>query len=258
MADHLVIGDPHAVPDQSNERFDWIGKLALDRRPSTIVCMGDLGDMESLSSYDRGKKDFEGRRFKRDIEAVHDALERMNAPIDSHNEQCARNKKAQYKPRKVMILGNHDDRISRAINLHPELDGTIGLDNLKYKEYGWEVIPYLQSIEIDGIFYSHYFPSGVKGEAVSGLNVAQALLAKNMVSSTVGHNHLLDYAIRVTPDGRQLMALSAGCYFDFPMKYASHTEHMWWKGLVMCNDVVNGTYNLETMHINKVKALYGG
>ena len=62
MATHLVIGDPHCTPRTSNERFLWAGRLAADVRATHIICMGDFCSMDSLSSYDRGKKSFEGIR----------------------------------------------------------------------------------------------------------------------------------------------------------------------------------------------------
>jgi len=77
MATHLVIGDPHCNPKASNDRFLWAGKLAKDLKPDTIVCMGDFSSLDSLSSYDKGKKSFEGRRYKKDIDHAHDALEKF-------------------------------------------------------------------------------------------------------------------------------------------------------------------------------------
>ena len=59
MATHLVIGDPHCTPKANNDRFLWAGKFAHDLKPDTIVCMGDFASMDSLSSYDKGKKSFE-------------------------------------------------------------------------------------------------------------------------------------------------------------------------------------------------------
>jgi hypothetical protein len=75
LTDHLVIPDPHATPGVSNDRFEWAGRLVVDRQPSTIVCLGDLWDMASLSSYDKGKKSFEGRKYVNDIKVGVDALE---------------------------------------------------------------------------------------------------------------------------------------------------------------------------------------
>ena len=77
----LVIGDPHAHPDYDNSRFTALGKFIAKERPQVIVCIGDMADMPSLSSYDRGTKGFEGRRYKKDVKAVIDAQKKLFAPI---------------------------------------------------------------------------------------------------------------------------------------------------------------------------------
>jgi hypothetical protein len=248
----------HCKPEVTNERLTWAAKLVLDHRPDVVVCLGDFYDLPSLSSYDKGKKTGEGRRIKEDLDAGEDGLIKFNAPINEYNEICRKNKKAQYKPRMVMIGANHDfGRINRAINMSPELEGIISVDSLKYKEYGWEVIDYQIPIEIDGIWYCHFFPSGVKGEPISGINLATSLLAKNMVSSTVGHSHLLDYAIKITPSGKRVHGLSAGCFFTHPEEYAKATEHLWWRGLAIKHNVKDGDYDLELMSMNRLKEAYG-
>ncbi len=65
MATHLVMGDPHCTPKANNDRFLWAGKLARDLKPDTIICMGDLSSMDSLSSYDRGKNPLRAEDIKR-------------------------------------------------------------------------------------------------------------------------------------------------------------------------------------------------
>lgn len=257
MTNHLVIGDPHAQYDISNDRFTWLGKLIIDKKPDKIICLGDFADMASLSSYDKGRKSFEGRRFKADINICVDALKRINLPIDKYNDRQRKKKKPLYQPEKYMMVGNHDDRINTAIQLHPELEGTISVEDLQYEEYGWKVTPYRQMTIIDGIAYSHSFPSGVKGEPISGPNIANALLTKLMMSATVGHIHLFDYAIRTKPDGSRCMALSPGCYFEHSMPFAIHTEYMYWRGVVMKHNVNDGVYDLEQISMNEIRRKYG-
>lgn len=258
MITHLILGDVHVKPGISNERLLWAGRLALDRRPDVIICMGDFGDMESLCSYDMGKKDFEGRRYDADVKAVHDALNLFNKPFFEYNEVAKVNKKAQYKPRRVLLGGNHDEgRINRVIQLHPELAGTVKIEDLQYKEAGWEYIPFRTAIEIDGIHYCHYFASGVKGEPIGGFTVASQLLAKNLVSSTVGHNHIFDFAMRAKPTGEKCLGLSTGCYMEHRERYAEPMDHLWWRGLIVKNNVQNGFYDLEQLSIQRVKELYG-
>ena len=245
MATHLVIGDPHCNPKASNDRFLWAGKLARDLKPDTIICMGDFSSLDSLSSYDKGKKSFEGRRYKKDIDHAHDALEKFNKGLNGR------------RPRKVMLLGNHEDRIDRIVDETPELDGTISTKDLNFKEYGWEVIPYQEPISINGVHYCHNYPTGIMGKPISGDNIARSLLLKNKVSSTVGHCHLFDYSMCTIPTGRKVLGLSAGCYLHHKEDYARNTQRLWWSGLIVKRNVRQGEYDIETIEYNTVKRRYG-
>ena len=245
MATHLVIGDPHCNPKASNDRFLWAGKLARDLKPDTIICMGDFSSMDSLSSYDKGKKSFEGRRYKKDIDHAHDALEKFNKGLNGRRS------------RKVMLLGNHEDRIDRIVDETPELDGTISTKDLKFKEFGWEVFAYQEPVAIDGVHYCHNYPTGIMGKPISGDNIARSLLLKNKVSSTVGHCHLFDYSMCTIPSGRKVLGLSAGCYLHHKEDYAKNTQRMWWSGLIVKRNVRNGEYDIETIEYNAVRREYG-
>ena len=244
MATHLVIGDPHCNPKASNDRFLWAGKLARDLKPDTIICMGDFSSMDSLSSYDKGKKSFEGRRYKKDIDHAHDALEKFNKGLNGRRS------------RKVMLLGNHEDRIDRIIDETPELDGTISTKDLKFKEFGWEVFAYQEPVAIDGVHYCHNYPTGIMGKPISGDNIARSLLLKNKVSSTVGHCHLFDYSMCTIPSGRKVLGLSAGCYLHHKEDYARNTQRLWWSGLIVKRNVRQGEYDIETIEYNTVKRRY--
>jgi len=245
MATHLVIGDPHCNPKASNDRFLWAGKLARDLKPDTIICMGDFSSLDSLSSYDKGKKSFEGRRYKKDIDHAHDALEKFNKGLNGRRS------------RKVMLLGNHEDRIDRIVDETPELDGTISTKDLKFKEFGWEVFAYQEPVAIDGVHYCHNYPTGIMGKPISGDNIARSLLLKNKVSSTVGHCHLFDYSMCTIPSGRKVLGLSAGCYLHHKEDYARNTQRLWWSGLIVKRNVKQGEYDIETIEYNTVKRRYG-
>ena len=253
----LVIGDPHTSPYFDNRRFDWLGNAILELDPDIVLCTGDMADFHSLSSYDKGRKSGELRRYRADVNSVIDALGKINKPLDDYNKQRKNIRKAKRRwPRRVITLGNHSYRLTRAIDLSPELEGTISIDDLKLEEHGWEVYPYRQPIEIEGIWCCHSFSSGVNGMAISGFNIAASLLTKNSVSSLVGHSHLLDWAVRSKPNGEKLMALSAGCYLEEPT-FSDATENLWWKGLCMLHNVKNGCWDLETIEMERVKKLYG-
>ena len=157
----LVIPDAQVKPDVPLDHLLHVGKFIADKKPDVIVCIGDFADMPSLSSYDKGKKSFENRRYIKDIESVHLAMGLMMQPIKKEIKRLKRNKKKQWRPRFVMTLGNHCERINRAIENDAILEGVISMDDLPYED--WEVYPFLEVVEIGGVSFSHYFTSGPMG-----------------------------------------------------------------------------------------------
>jgi len=242
---HMIIGDSHSKPGVSNERFSILGEYALKHRPDVIIDMGDWGDMESLCSYDKGTKGFEGRRYTADVEAAREARALFNAPIDKYNARQRSHGHKQYLPRKVALLGNHENRINRAMSLQPELDGVLSTSDLGAEDYGWDLRPFLEPVKIDGINYAHYFPSGVMGRPIGGVNAARRMVAINYESSTAAHSHLLNYSRDTSVSGVGRNGLVAGCCFEHHEDYAGEANKMYWRGVIMKHNVVDGDYDPE-------------
>ena len=233
----LIVGDPHAHPDYDNTRFEALGKFIASARPHIVVCMGDLGDMPSLSSYDRGTRGFEGRRYQKDVDVVLDAQERL-----FHHTKKARGYSAKW----YMVVGNHEDRINKATNASPELDGTIGLKDLQYNKYPWKVTPFKRALSIGNIMFSHYFTSGVMGRPISSVHIGHALISKLHCSAVQGHSHLYNHSEQTRPDGQKIFGLSAGCFShpEYTETWCADTEHQWWRGVIMLEGLDGeGYYN---------------
>ena len=125
MTTHLVIPEGQVNPGQDLEFLYRIGQYMVEKKPDKVICLGDFADMPSLSSYDIGKKSFEGRRYNDDVAASVSAMEVLLEPLREFNTNAIRNKKRRYFPEMHLFLGNHEDRINRAVNDDPKLDGTI-------------------------------------------------------------------------------------------------------------------------------------
>lgn len=243
----LVIPDSHAHPDFSNERYTWLGHLISDTHPDYVLDIGDFYDFPSLSSYDRGKTSFEGRRYFKDVAAGHEAQDRINTVLKQKKKKL---------PKKFRTLGNHCHRIQRAIELDSILEGTIGLSDLESKEYGWEEIPFLVPLVIQDVRFQHYFTTGVKNLPVGGNHQAFTLLAKEHSSCVMGHTHTLDRAIQPA-GGKFIQSAVVGCYVDYHMDWAGPSNGKWNRGIYIMKDVENGMWNDEWISIDKLKATYG-
>lgn len=156
----MVIPDVQAKPGVDFSYLRRIGMYALEKRPDRLVCGGDFSDMPSLSSYDKGKKSFEGRRYKRDVESAQYAMHALLGPIREYNEA---HPKRTYTPEMDLVLGNHENRTNRAVEDDAKLDGVLSIKDLGYEEFGWRVHNFLEVIVIEGVAFSHYFTSGVMG-----------------------------------------------------------------------------------------------
>lgn len=251
---HLVIPDCQVKPGVDVSHMDWIGRYIVDKLPDVIVCIGDFADMPSLSSYDRGKRSFEGRHYSDDIAAAKAAMKRLLAPMKALNEDRRKRKKGPYKPRMVMTLGNHEDRIRRAIEEDGRLYGTIGMEDLQYKESGWEVHPFLEVVVVDGIAYSHYFTSGVMGRPVT---TARALVKSRHMSATMGHTQLSDiYMGDVRADGTPMIGLFCGTCYLHDEEYLGPQGNATRRQIVMKHEVQDGKYDPMFVSLDYLKRRY--
>ena len=249
----LVVPDQHAHPDFNNDRADWLGKFILDVKPDIVVNMGDAADMASLSSYDKGKRSFYGKSYKKDIDAHLDFQDRMWAPI--------RNAKKRL-PYSVWLEGNHEHRIEKALDLNPELAGTIDVKDFEIDFFYDKIVPYDGSlpgmVEIEGITFAHYLTSGVKGLPIGGEHAAHNLITKQLKSCVVAHSHTTDYAVRTMATGRRVQAAVVGVYQDYEAPWAGHqVNKLWWPGVVILHNAEDGTFDPQWISLKVLQSAYG-
>jgi hypothetical protein len=238
---HFVLPDVQAKPDHSFEYLDRIGKYVVEKQPDKIICLGDFADMESLSSYDKGTKSFEGRRYVKDIAAAKDAMQTFLNPLRVYNYNARKNGKKQYKPELHLTLGNHENRINRAVNDDPKLDGVLSIGDLGYEDFGWRVYPFLEVLVLDGVAYSHYFTSGLLGRPCVS---AAACLNKKHMSCVQGHQQGLQIATGYTADGKMLQSIIAGSCYEHNEDYMGPQQNRHWRGAIMLHDVNEGEFDI--------------
>jgi hypothetical protein len=250
---HLVIPDVQIKPGADLSYIDWIARYAIDKKPDVLVIIGDWADMPSLSSYDEGKKSFEGRTYRDDILAANDGLQRLMAPIEAEIERLKRNHRTHWNLRKVVTLGNHEARINRAIEEDRKLDGLISTDDLFFGQFGFEVYPFLQPVVIDGIAYCHYFCSGQMGRPIG---TARATLTKKHMSCVAGHLQGYDVATDHRADGKRITAIIAGSAYPEDQPYLNAQTNTHWRGILMLNEVNDGEFDEMKVSLNFLKERY--
>lgn len=250
---HLVIPDTQIKPGVPLEHIDWIARYAVEKRPDVIVIMGDWADMPSLSSYDVGTMKAEGQRIKADIKVANDALERFKAPIQAEMDRRIKQHLSRWEPELEALEGNHEHRIMRAVNMDPKIEGLVHPADLKFRELGFRVTPFLEVRVIDGIAYSHYFASGVMGRPIT---TARQLLLKQHMSCFAGHQQGRDIAYAKRADGRKMTAIICGSCYLHDEDYLNPQTNQHWRGVYMLHEVVDGQFDEMPVSLNFLREKY--
>lgn len=259
QAIHIVIPDTQAKPDVPTDHLRWIGNYIVDHFAGMdnvkIIHLGDHADMPSLSMYDKGKKSMEGRRYVADIKAANDAFDILCKPLEDYNAKRKAFKERQWWPERHITLGNHEDRISRACEADAQLDGLLSLDDLNYADNGWTVHPFLRPLFLDGIGYVHFWTNNMTGKPLGG---AAATRLKTIGHSfTMGHQQVLDYAIRFVKDKSQHGLVAGACYLH-DEDYKGYQGNAHWRGIVICHEVAEGSYSPMFVSLDYLCRRYEG
>lgn len=251
---HFVLPDVQLRPGDDVEFLRCIGRYLVKKQPEVLICLGDFADLPSLSSYDVGKKSFEGRRYLADIEAAKLGMSALLEPIQQYNEKQRKNGKKQYKPDMHFTLGNHCDRINRAVESDPKIEGVLSIKDLAYESFGWKVHPFLEVISIDGVAYSHYFISGMMGRPCSS---AAAQLSKKHQSCVSGHQQGLQIVTGHRADGKRLTSIIAGSCYESTHDYLGPQGNRHWKGALLLHSVSDGEFDTVPLPLHYFKERYG-
>lgn len=227
-----VIPDTQIKPDVPLEHLRWCGEYLARKRPDVIVHIGDAADMPSLSMHEApGHISFEGKRYRKDIDSVKRGMDLLTNPIV---------KVGGWKPVRLLLYGNHEDRITRAVRRDPKLEGLLSLEDLGYAEWGWTTVPFLQPISINGVAFCHYFPSGVLGRPITA---AKSVLAKLHMSAFAGHQQGRDIAFSKRADGKDLTAIISGSFYQHEEDYLSPFTNQHWRGMFVLHEVKDGSFD---------------
>lgn len=244
----MVIGDTQVKPGVPIDHFEYMGNWIVEHKPEVIVDIGDHWDFPSLSRWDKGTVRMEGRRIMDDVYAGNDAMISLMLPMVAYNHQQRLNKKALYKPQMHFCVGNHEDRLSRFTDHHPEALGAIS-DDMLYLD-GWTVHPFLQPVVIEGVSFCHYFTNQGTGKPLGG-NM-EYRIAKVMRSFVQGHEQGLRYA-QVPAGDRIIHGLQVGSCYLHDEDYRGPQGNRHFRGFCVLNNVSDGEYDLEVHSIDSVR-----
>lgn len=235
----FVLPDTQCKPNGDIEHIKASARYCVKKRPDGIVCMGDWWDMESLSIYN-SRKQAEGNRIIDDITAGEEA---MNAFMEILREGIPK----RDMPKLIFLHGNHSMavRLPRFIEDNPHLEGLIEDTTTGFLEnHGWEVYPFLEVVNINGIRFSHYIqnPHSLKGSPLSGQ--IDTMLKNAGFSFVMGHQQTFKMGKHFLSDGTQRLGIVAGAFYVHDENYMSVQGNEHWRGCIMLNEMKDGSANI--------------
>lgn len=256
--DHLVIPDTQIRAGVPLDHLEWIARYALEHRPDVIVQLGDWYDFPSLSSYDTAThKALAGADVRSDLEAGHEGWERFEGVIRADNRR--KNSKRRYKPTRYWLLGNHENRLQRALQDQPWLRGLVAGWQQPATSKGWRPVPFLQPLHLDGVSYCHYFVRSASGSVTQsrrGQPSAKAQVVREGASTTAGHRQGLDVHVQPTSRGLLRGVIAGSCY-QHEEEYLTPQGVHYWRGIIHKRRVRNGYYDLTEISLDTLRELYG-
>lgn len=242
----LVIPDTQVRPGVNTGHFTWIGNYIAEKRPDVVVHLGDHWDMASLSRFSEGKTELDEQDVAGDFETGNTAL------LDLHKAMTVKS----YVPRKVLLRGNHEDRIRRFLEEtgNRRFRGIVSEKKFNDKLLGWEVHKFLEPVAINGVWFAHYFYNPMTGHAYGG-TCSNKL--KNIGHSFVmGHQQGLDLATRTLPNGQMQWGLVAGSCYLHDEEYKGPQANGHWRGVVMLHEVRDGHFDPMLVSLDYLSRRY--
>ncbi len=111
-------------------------------------------------------------------------------------------------------------------------------------------------VDIDGIAYSHYFYNPMTGRPYGGQNIETRLKTVGH-SFTMGHQQGYWVGMREALGSRHRGLVAGSCYLhDEDYKGPQGNSH--WRGIVVCNQVERGSYDLMEVSLDYLCRRYEG
>jgi hypothetical protein len=242
---HIVIPDTQQKRGVPSIHLEWIGQYIADEYDDanlTVIHLGDHWDMPSLSSYDKGKKAMEGRRYVQDVDAGNEAFAKLHDAF------------ATVHARRVFLFGNHENRVTRAAESDAQLDGIVTLDHLDTR--CWERHEFLEPVLIDGVTYAHHFYNPMSGTPYGGQNLETRLKTIGH-SFSMGHQQGLKWGRVDTIRGPHLGLIAGSCYIH-DEDYLGPQAIKYWRGIVVKHNVRDGNYDPMMVSLDYLARRYEG
>lgn len=205
----IAIPDTQHGPGRPTYHLEWAGAHIAEKQPDAIVHLGDHADMGCLSTH-ASRRQLEGQRYREDVQSANDAF----AVLDS---RIAKAESCTWRPRKIVLGGNHEFRIERTARDSPALAGHIGYHDLDWR--GWEFYPFVNDapdiVDVFGVQFAHYFTGPNSSRALG--NAIETRLKALCHPFVCGHTQGLRVGTHISRVAHRGMiwGIQAGSYYPW-------------------------------------------
>jgi len=193
----LVLPDIH-VPEHDKKAYGAVLKYASDNKYDGFIQLGDWVDFNTISSHNKGiLGKIEGNRVQKDFEALEKSIEEVRQAVGP-------------KVQKYLTAGNHEYRLTRFLDEHPELKGLPDFDlpgRIKRVAPEMTWVPFWEEGKVLQVG---------KAKFIHGRNTGRypaAKVARDYQGNVFfGHVHSVEYLSETTVDDHETRgAMALGC-----------------------------------------------
>lgn len=237
----VILFDAHLDPQRGPHSSYLVAKkYIMETKPEWIVFGGDFLEFNSLCAWNFNKRLLlEGKRYKADIEMGYKELSDIRlACLDSQM---------------IFFAGNHENRVPRYIEQHPEVEEILNVkDNLRIEEaLGAKWIEYNKTWELGELVYLHGYYYN-KYFARSTLEA----IGKNCI---FGHAHKSQtWSQRLKANLTPHIAVGIGCLTDVDPEWKAGKPTNFINSFAIIEYREKGYFNIHEIIVVDGAFSYGG
>lgn len=262
MSYHLVFADGHVAPGENMDRFDWLGRMILEERPKEVINIGDMGTLDSCSYHPCNAND--RPTLREDFDAMKEAQTRMWSPLAEWNRRQRSHRHRQWEPKRIMLLGNHEDRFNRRAQDDPDrLGSVVDFDDESGISLHWDqVYEYGDYYISDGVGYTHT-PMNRMGRPRTGVHRGLHIARDIQHHLVYGHTHTMDMTVLPlhAQENAARMVLNAPAFMPHQHveSYAKNSQTGWMYGLLRIrpSSEPNVPFSFDYLSMKDLERLYG-
>jgi UDP-2,3-diacylglucosamine pyrophosphatase LpxH len=225
----VVMNDIH-FPFQDDATLECLDSFLDDLDPSIIILNGDINDFYEVSRFDKNPR----RSFS------------LQDELDMSTRFKERLAKRYPTAHRVLIDGNHEDRLRQWLWAHPQIASlrALNLDDLLSAGDAFKRLSYGSQVQISHLLIEHG-QLARQGSAMS----ARAMYAKRGMSGIMGHTHRFGTISRRDMRGQHIY-IENGCLCGLDPEYEPCPD--WTQGFTY------GFIRNGSVHVNPTRILEDG